>query len=237
VGFYYKGGQARWFGPGTSANLDLPRNWALVRALVTCTDVETILLDTRIQQLLYKYALSISEDKAWLDRVFQFSRGSRDALIRHVAGHRTHYHVRLYSPLAQELGRKVFPHLVETKIIQPPVFTVRYVVQRGQTLGYLAARYGTSVRTIMQANGMTTTQLRAGRAYRIPVRAAVPPIEPLVVPLRRLPPQTPAAMQAATWPSMLSLYGEPPAVLAGFPSATGRDDAMGPPQPEANASQ
>ncbi|MEK6629150.1 MAG: hypothetical protein AABY89_00280, partial [Acidobacteriota bacterium] len=67
------GGQARWYAPGTAANLDLPRNWALVRALITCTDVETILLDTRIQRLLYKYARSISEDKDWLDRVFQFS--------------------------------------------------------------------------------------------------------------------------------------------------------------------
>mgnify|MGYP001570532563 FL=1 len=73
MGFYYKGGQARWYAPGTAANLDLPRNWALVRALITCTDVETILLDTRIQRLLYKYARSISEDKDWLDRVFQFS--------------------------------------------------------------------------------------------------------------------------------------------------------------------
>ena len=156
VGFYYKGGQEKWWVPGTAANLDLPRNWALVRALVTCTDIETILLDTRIQRLLYNYALSISEDKAWLDRIFQFSRGSRDALIRHVVGHRTHYHVRLYNPLAQELGRRAFPYLVEAKIVQPPVFTVRHLVRAGQTLGSIAARYGTSLRAIMQANGLST---------------------------------------------------------------------------------
>lgn len=206
MGFYYRGGQAKWFEPGTAANLDLPRNWALVRALISCTDVETIFLDTRIQRPLYKYALSISEDKEWLDRVFQFSRGSRDAIIRHVPLHRTHYHVRFYNPVAQELGRRAFPYLVEFKIVQPPVFIVRHVVQPGQTLGHLATRYGTSVRAITQANRLTTTQLRAGRAYRIPVRAAAPPVAPVVVPLRMLPPQTPPAMASATWPTMRSLY-------------------------------
>ena len=216
VGFYYKGTQPKWWEPGTAANLDLPRNWALVRALITCTDVETILLDTRIQRLLYQYALSISEDKAWLDRVFQFSRGSRDALIRHVAGHRTHYHVRLYNPLAQELGRRAFPYLVEFKIVPPQASTVRYFARPGQTLGQLAARYGTSRRAIMQANGLTTAQLRAGRAYRIPVRSAAPPATPLVVPARMLPPQTPQAMASAAWPTLLSLNeapSDPPVVV------------------------
>ena len=77
VGYYYKGGQERWFVPGTAANLDLPRNWALVRALVTCTDVETIFLDTRIQKLIYKYALGIGEDKDWLEHVFGFGSTTR----------------------------------------------------------------------------------------------------------------------------------------------------------------
>jgi LysM repeat protein/murein endopeptidase len=207
-GFYYRDGKAKWFEPGSAANLDLPRNWTLVRALITCTDVETILLDTRIQKALYTYALSISEDKAWLDRVFQFSKGSKDAIIRHVPLHRTHYHVRFYNPVAQELGRRAFPFLVEAKIVQPPVFTVRHIVQPGQTLGHLATRYGVSVRAIMQANGLSTTQLRAGRAYRIPVKAAAPPIQAVVVPLRMLPPDTPAELGSATWPTMLSLYPE-----------------------------
>jgi LysM repeat protein len=216
-GFYYKDGQEKWYLPGTAANLDLPRNWALVRALVTCTDVETILLDTRIQKALYQYALSIAEDKSWLDRVFQFSRGYKDAIVRHVPLHRTHYHVRFYNPQAQALGRRAFPYLVEFKIVEPPVFTVRHVVRPGQTLGHLASRYGTSIRAIMQANGLTTTQLRAGRAYRIPVRAAAPPVDPVVVPLRMLPPVTPPAMAAAEWPTMISLYGARLGPLTAFP--------------------
>jgi LysM repeat protein len=91
--------------------------------------------------------------------------------------------------------------------MKPPVYTVKVVARTGQTLGQLAARYGTSVRTIMQANGLTSSQIRAGRAYRVPVRAAAPPMEPLVMPRRLLPPATPAALATVDWPTPASLYG------------------------------
>ena len=98
--------------------------------------------------------------------------------------------------------------LVEAGVIEPPVFTIRHVVRNGQTLGQLAARYGVSVGAIQRANGITTTRLRAGRAYRIPQRAAIPPSQPIMVPLRILPPLTPQALQAVTWPTMETLYGD-----------------------------
>ena len=221
LGFFFKAGVPQQFVAGTAANLDLPKNWALVRSLVTCTDVETILLDTRIQRLLYKYALGIGEDKDWLDRVFYFARGSKSAILKHVSGHRNHYHVRFYNPIAQELGRRVHPILVELKLVDPPVYTVRHVVRPGQTMGQLAARYGTSVRAIKSANGLSSTFLRAGRSYRIPVKAAAPPSLPVVVPYRLLPPTTPEVLASATWPTAVSLYGdvvnlrfEDPALLA-----------------------
>jgi penicillin-insensitive murein endopeptidase len=201
LGFYARGGASPCFFAGTAANMDLPRNWTLIRALVTETDVEAIFLDTRVQRILYKYALSISEDKDWLDRVFRFSRGYKDAIISHERGHRNHYHVRFYNPIAQELGRRAHPFLVQSGIVEPPVYTVRHVVRAGQTMGHLAARYGTSVGAIQRANGLTTTRLRAGRAYRIPVRAAAPPSVPLVVPPRLLPPTTPAVMASVAWPT------------------------------------
>jgi hypothetical protein len=69
----------------------------------------------------------------------------------------------------------------------------------------------------MQANGLTTTQLRAGRAYRIPVRAAAPPVAPVVVPFRMLPPETPPAMASTAWPTMLSLYADRLGALLAFP--------------------
>jgi len=207
-GFYYKTGKGAWFVPGNSTNLDLSRNWALVRALLTRTDVETILLDTRIQLSLYRYALGLGEDKAWLDRVFYFVRGSSDAIIKHVAGHRTHYHVRFYNAVAQELGRRAHPLLVKAGVMPPPVYTVPHVVRSGQTLGQLAARYGTSVRAIQQVNGLSSTQIRVGRALQIPQRGAPAPVsEPIVVPRRLLPPTTPDALAAVDWPSFETLYG------------------------------
>lgn len=214
-GFYYKTGPSRWFAPGTAANMDLPRNWAFLRALLLCTDVETILLDSRVQRLLYDYALKISEDKAWLDRVFQFAKGSKEAVICHVSGHRNHYHVRFFNRAAQELGRRAYPFLIQLKKIQPPVFTVSHWVRAGETLGHLAARYGSSIRAIQQINGLATTTIRAGRVYRIPLKGvSAPRVKPVVIPARPLPPGTPAALAAVVWPTSLSLYGDRLARLA-----------------------
>lgn len=200
-GFYFTSGTGVWYTPGRKDNLDLARNWALLRALVVRTDVEVIFLDIRIQRLLYAHALSIGEDKNWLDCVFQFSRGHRNAVVRHLRGHRTHYHVRFHNAVAQELGRRAHPLMVRLNVIAPPVYTVRHVVRPGQTLGQLAVRYGTSVRAIRQANGLTGTRLRAGRSYRIPVRGVAPPSEPIVVPPRLLPPTTPQLLATIDWPA------------------------------------
>lgn len=203
-GFYHLPGTGGWYARGSAGNLDLPRNWALVRALIVCTDVERILLDTRIQRLLYKHALAVGEDQDWLDRVFQFSRGARDAIVRHVAGHQTHYHVRFFNPVAQELGRRAHPFLVQQGVVPPPVYSISHVVRSGQTLGHLARRYGVPVSAIRRANGLRTTRLRAGRAYRIPMRAAAPPPVPVALPARQLPPDTPAALSAFEWPTAAS---------------------------------
>jgi murein endopeptidase len=209
IGFYYKNGRGRWYAAGTAANLDLPRNWALIRALLLCTDVETILLDIRIQRLLYAHALSIGEDKAWLDRVFRFVKGAKEARICHVAGHRTHYHVRFFNPIAQELGRRAYPHLVRLDKVKPPVFTVRHTVRQGETLGHIARRYGVTARAIQQYNGLSSTLIRAGRSYRIPLKGvSAAPSEPQIIPARMLPPRTPAAMATSDWPTPIALYGE-----------------------------
>lgn len=199
-GFYFKSGSQPWFVAGTQANLDLPRNWTLVRALLVRTDVETILLDSRIQRLLYAYALKIGEDKDWLDGVFQFVKGNAKAPIVHVAGHRTHYHVRFYNRTAQELGRRVQPFLVKLGKIKPPVYSVPHVVRSGETLGHLAARYGSSVRAIQQFNGLAGTLIRAGRTLRIPLKGvSAPPEAPLVIPSRILPPTTPDCLSSVSW--------------------------------------
>ncbi len=239
LGFYFKKGQGAWHSNGTARNLDLPRNWALVRALVVHTDVETILLDRSIQRLLYDYAVSIGEDRDWLRDVFQVPHGTGLSVVRHVPKHRNHYHVRFYNRRAQEAGIRAYKPLLKQGKIKPPVVYVNHRVRSGQTLGHLARRYGVSVRAIQAANGMRGTMLRAGRTYRIPVRDGVSRLpESVNMQARRLPPFTPAALAAVDWtpaphpvtplgPEMLTRLavlnpgGLPPAAIgpvpAGFP--------------------
>ena len=222
LGFYYRGGSGLWHIAGTAANLDLPRNWALVRALLLCTDVEAILLDSRIQRLLYAHALKAGEDKAWLDRVFRFVKGAKEARIVHAAGHRTHYHVRFYNPVAQELGRRAYPHLIRLNKIKPPVFTVSHTVREGQTLGHIARRYGVTVGAIQRYNGLPSTLIRAGRTYRIPLKGVAAPLPgPLVFPFRMLAPRTPESLAAVKWPTPTELYGEVLSRLARTPLLAG----------------
>jgi penicillin-insensitive murein endopeptidase len=217
LGFYYKPGKGVWYTPGTAANLDLPRNWALVRSLLLLTDVDTVLLDGRIQKALYDYALSIGEDKAWLGRIFQFALGWKDAPIVHLPLHRTHYHVRFFNRTAQELGRRAYPYLIELKKIPPPVFTVPHYVRAGETLGHIAARYGSSVRAIQQTNGLRGNIIRAGQTLRVPLKgAAAPPAAPLIIPARPLAPRTPALLAAVEWPLPIPSYGDALTRLARF---------------------
>jgi LysM repeat protein/murein endopeptidase len=164
--------------------IDVPLNWALVRALVINADVQMILVDRRVQQVLYDYALSIGEDRAWLDSLFHAGHAS---ILQHARHHRDHFHVRFFNPRAQELGRRVAPLLA-----QRPEHNVRtHRVRHGDTLGHIAARYGTTVSALLKANHMRASFLSVGRVLQVPLRGPcthcpVPP--PTVVPPRRLPP-------------------------------------------------
>jgi penicillin-insensitive murein endopeptidase len=200
LGFYFKSGAGGWRTTGNARNLDLARNWALVRALLVHTDVEAILLDRRIQKVLYAHAVSIGEDADWLRQVFQYPRGTGQSVVRHVPKHANHYHVRFYNRRAQEAGVRAYKPLLEQGKIKPPVVYVNHKVRSGQTLGHLSRRYGVSIRSIQEANGMRGTLLRAGRTYRIPVRDGVSRLpEAVNVADRCLPPSTPAVLAVVDW--------------------------------------
>jgi murein endopeptidase len=187
LGFYYRAGMdPRALSKRREQAMDLAVNWALVRALVTEADVQFILVDRRIQKALYEYALGIGEDKAWLDSLFH----GAEPLLKHARRHRDHFHVRFYAPRSQELGRRVQPLLAQ----RPEENLLIHRVRRGDTLGRLAVTYGSTVRLIQKANGLSGHALRVGRTLNIPLRGPctscpVPP--PLVVPPRRLPPERP----------------------------------------------
>lgn len=194
IGFYYQRGEVDSFQAARRRDLDLPRTWALVRALVTETDVERIFVDRSIIAVLYQHALGEEgEDRSWLSDIF--GRTSEKGIIQHERGHKNHLHVRFYNPQAQEHGRIVYPVLVETGAAPPPM--VKHRVRRGETLGSLARRYGTSASSIRAANGLRSSRLRAGRSYTIPIRRTPPDTGPVVVPPRRLPPEMQARSVAA----------------------------------------
>lgn len=175
--------------------IDVAMNWALVRSLVVNTDVQLILVDKRVQKVLYDYALSVGEDKAWLDSLFN---GGFNSLIKHARRHRDHFHVRFFNGRAQELGRRVAPLLA----LQPDQNLMMYKVRNGDTLGAIAMRNNSSVVAIKKANRMRNTFLSIGRRLVIPLKGPcthcpIPP--PVQLPPRRLPPtvESPALVNTA----------------------------------------
>ena len=185
-------------------HIDLELNWALLKALAIHTDVQMILLDKRVQKVLYDYALRNGENKEWVDSLFNAGAKS---LVKHARGHRDHFHVRFFNPRAQELGRRVAPLLA----LQPDKNILVHRVRSGDTLGGIALRYGSSINTIKKANRMRGVFLSIGQRLAVPLRGPctrcpIPP--PVVVPPRRMPPgfeqQAPAVAgkQAPAAPEM-----------------------------------
>ncbi|WP_240359400.1 penicillin-insensitive murein endopeptidase [Pyxidicoccus trucidator] len=178
--------------------INVPLNWAFLRALVTKTDVQMVLVDRRVRQVIYNYAVSVGEDKAWLDSLFN---DGPNGVIRHARRHRDHFHIRFHNPRAQELGRRVQPLLA----LQPEHNVTTHRIRNGDTLGGIALRYGSTVSMIKKANRMRNNFLRAGQRLAVPLRGPcthcpVPP--PFLLPPRRLPPEAPApALVAAKAPS------------------------------------
>jgi hypothetical protein len=189
ISFYYSDG-TRWYARATEKNLDLPRTWSFVRALITETDVEMILIDHSVQGWLRRYAIEHGEDRAWVESLFAGSNGGQRAIVRHAPGHATHLHVRFFNPIAQETARRAGSALASAGVIPELVRYVRHRARRGDTLAKIAKKYSVSVAAIRAANGLRSSRIREQREYRIPVRAerAPPSATPLRFPSRRLPP-------------------------------------------------
>jgi penicillin-insensitive murein endopeptidase len=105
IGYYYTG-EAVWYRRADARNLDRARTWALLKALITHTPVEYVFMDRGIQPLLKEYALAQGEDPEWLSRVFGGTSKAGDPIVRHRAGHATHFHVRFENPTAELTGRR-----------------------------------------------------------------------------------------------------------------------------------
>lgn len=188
LGYYYRNG-GQWYLVADQTSLDVELTWALVRALITLTDVRFILIDRTIQSLLRAQAESIGEDKEWLDDVFLGRKGKTSPLIRHVAGHRTHMHVRFYNPTAEETARRSYSALVKLNLVQAPTHYLMHRVKKGETLTSIAKRYGTSVRALKRANRLRSSKIIARKSYKIPRTGPASARGRVSIPARRLPPQ------------------------------------------------
>lgn len=192
VGFFYRNDRLPVHGARRDRLMDPARNWALVRTLVTETDVQMILVDRSIQKVLRSYAVGAGEDRAWVDSLF----AGPHSLIRHARHHQDHFHVRFYAPRSQELGRRIVPLLAD----RADQNIVLHRVRRGETLSVIARVTGSSVQTIRKANRLRTPLLRLGQQLRIPLRGPCTkcPLPPaVVVPPRRIPGGRAAAAVAA----------------------------------------
>ena len=188
--FYRDSVEYQWFRRATKDNLDIPRTWAFVRALITETDVEMIFINTYLQVILKEHALASGEDAEWIDSVFQAGSKHHRPIVRHAKGHDTHIHIRFFNPVAQELGRRAYPYLADGGHIKPLISYTKHKARKGDILGNLAKRYGTSVEEIQRANGLRNTRIRAGKTYLIPKKTGTVKRPPaVVIPPRRLPPK------------------------------------------------
>lgn len=185
LGLYYLAGEASDFRHATAKTLDVPRTWALVRALVTETDVERIFLDRVLIRALLAHAREIGEDPAWLDQLIGSDRKGSDAILQHERRHQNHLHVRFFNPIAQNCARINHKELVAQGLLPPP--SIRHRIRNGDTLSTVARRYGVSTTTIKKANRMNGSFLRAGRTLLIPMQRVPVPESPLLIPARRLP--------------------------------------------------
>ncbi len=107
LGYYYRrdGG---WYVRATKDNLDAPRTWALVRALLDGGDVDAIFMDASVQRLLRAHVATLPEEER--PRADPFASPTRpDAVIRHAWGHATHFHVRFTDATAVDAGRSFAP--------------------------------------------------------------------------------------------------------------------------------
>lgn len=188
LGYLHKPGMHVWYQHASARTLDVAKTWALVRALVTETDVEAIFMDLGVQKLLKEHALGQGEDRAWLDSLFRFGSVHPAPLIRQAWGHSSHMHVRFFNPHAEGLALRCYRALVDSGIIAPRQRIVRYVARAGDTVTNLAARAGSSRTTIAQLNKVAGELLEPGRTYLVPLRGRVAELREVHFEPRRLPP-------------------------------------------------
>ena len=169
-------------------NLDLPRTWAFVRALVTRDRRRDDPHRSLDPALLRGTRSRAGEDAEWVDSLFRASRQApADRSSR--AGPRDAHPRSVLQPHRARDGAPLLRRARVRRQGEAPVTFVRYRAKKGDTLGKLAKKFGVSLAALKAANGLRKSLIRERAEYRIPVKAgaARPPLAPLRFPNRRLP--------------------------------------------------
>jgi murein endopeptidase len=85
----------------TQHNLDARLTWKLLRLLASEGEVEVFYIDRSVQKILLSYAMESKRiPEASLREWLEVAPGAkrRNTLVRHVTGHRDHFHVRFRCP-------------------------------------------------------------------------------------------------------------------------------------------
>lgn len=105
IGLIYKTQPANYpddFVSASADNLDCEATYALLNEFAeTATKdggVQMIFLDYKVQGLLYDWAKANGEDVSILDKLFQYPNRGAQTLVRHIANHDNHMHVRFKCP-------------------------------------------------------------------------------------------------------------------------------------------
>jgi LysM repeat protein len=118
--------------------------------------------------------------------------------------------------------------LVEKNLVPPVTVYATFRAKKGDTLGKIAKKYGSSVEELKRANGLKKSLIVAGRVYKIPRRGGPKPIEQtLSFPARYLPKDDKLAKSGSGTPQSLAPKNEP----------TKAESKLKPAQPSARASK
>jgi murein endopeptidase len=79
-------------------DLDADRTWAFIDVLLRTGAVEYVFVDRGLHRALYDAAERAGWSTASLDKLFEGMSEGRGSIIRHVAGHADHLHVRFRCP-------------------------------------------------------------------------------------------------------------------------------------------
>lgn len=153
-------GKARWGEPRLV--FDLPRNWALVEALLRDPHVQVqyILIADHLKALLLGQAEQVAADETVIRRAHRVLRQPRDSSI-----HEEHFHVRVYCALAERVEG-----CVDYGRVHPWIDTYESAL----------ARRINEVMPFLQAGGAEEVRYAITRLVRLRAKGALVHLEPLV---------------------------------------------------------